>query len=767
MRDLPGAEDRYEDVRSKIYKSLEPQLITKRENDILTRFATKHVSRNILQDENLRSYYRCLNSGADYIDGGLGIDENEFVRRVLERRLQPFIATLIFSNAAIAAARAFVVNVVAKPDDIGNKLPLKQARLEQIFPGDSATIYNFLSHQHRFCTLTLFRDGAWMMLDEDDAARLPYIREREIGKGGFGSVWEVEIPYGHFVIHTSGETSFPHGSKVVARKDYRRGNHARQDFENERDLCKAILGSPNRCDNVLLSYGTIEYSSGSAFSLFMPKAEFDLHKYMKHHESDDAHSMENMAKHMLCAAGLARGVAHLHNGIESPGGGTLVCYHMDVKPDNVLIFHKDGEMIWKISDFGLSRIKTLPDGSIRSTGHHLAVSPTRNLAGQGIYLAPESGSPRQMTRKSDVWSLGCIISVLCVWLQKGYSGVIEYSDSRIEAGDNSANFYSPRLFGLMKPNPQIKEWHNILIREEKDVVIKRVLVYILRYLEKNTFLIKALGRPEASELKQRLENAATKGLEMTRQVAHDWWPINPVLRRLSSIIIPPGTSSVRGWPISFPGQGQACQFSPDGAILSYYSSERSQISLYYGSDQFPTNTGDHLVEPTPVYSHSADIVDVGITKNYMVIAEKATSFRVRNNLSPWRLYLAKLEDVSLAHIENGELDENVWRHRDLPKWTNQDADNVTSLSFSSESSIWFTVKPAPGCRACVARCVWVENEPPKAIESVAFKGPTAEVVASFAPYHKSSKCIVATVGNCHTAKTAIAAARPNQEPIRV
>ncbi len=80
-----------------------------------------------------------------------------------------------------------------------------------------------------------------------------------------------------------------------------------------------ILNTPVKCDNVLLSYGTIEYGSGSVFSLFMPKAGSDLGEYLKHHEIDTANSMQNMASHMLCAAGLARGVAHLHSGIEEPG----------------------------------------------------------------------------------------------------------------------------------------------------------------------------------------------------------------------------------------------------------------------------------------------------------------------------------------------------------------------------------------------------------------------------------------------------------------
>ncbi|KAI3338072.1 hypothetical protein F4824DRAFT_461065 [Ustulina deusta] len=103
-------------------------------------------------------------------------------------------------GAFITAARDFVVNVVAKPAGAENQLPLKEARLREIFIGDSTTVHNFFMNQHCFCTLTLFQDGTHMVLDDDDTIRLPYIWEREIGNGGFGSVWEVEIPSSYFVV---------------------------------------------------------------------------------------------------------------------------------------------------------------------------------------------------------------------------------------------------------------------------------------------------------------------------------------------------------------------------------------------------------------------------------------------------------------------------------------------------------------------------------------------------------------------------------------
>ncbi|VAI12047.1 unnamed protein product [Triticum turgidum subsp. durum] len=70
--------------------------------------------------------------------------------------------------------------------------------------------------------------------------------------------------------------------------------------------------------------------------------------------------------------------------------------HLDLKPGNILL---DNNMIPKISDFGLSRC--------------FDENQTRTIASKVIgtmgYLAPEFCSVRQITVKSDIYSLGTII----------------------------------------------------------------------------------------------------------------------------------------------------------------------------------------------------------------------------------------------------------------------------------------------------------------------------------------------------------------------
>ncbi|RYC54000.1 hypothetical protein CHU98_g12208 [Xylaria longipes] len=345
------------------------------------RFATKNVARDVLQSENLKRFFRCLCANGGGRESNFGIDEREFLERVRERKLQPFIATLIFADCGIAAAKAFVVNVVENPRDVtvNCELPLEGLQLKEIFDGDTKTVDNFRHRQGCFCTL-IFHQGDHITLGIDNPRRLPYLKEKLLSEdGAFGKVFEVEIAEGHFGHIADGAPAFQEGSKVVARKDYFRRNHAQTDFQNERDIYKDISSSTIKCDNVLLSFGSVENESTSIFSLLMPIAESDLEQYMKQQLKTPDISIEKLKELIFCAAGLTRGVAHLHDGITPLNSERLVCYHMDLKPNNVLIFRENGKIIWKISDFGLSRVKKRHD-RIKSRGI-LTVSATKNPAG--------------------------------------------------------------------------------------------------------------------------------------------------------------------------------------------------------------------------------------------------------------------------------------------------------------------------------------------------------------------------------------------------
>jgi HD-like signal output (HDOD) protein/tRNA A-37 threonylcarbamoyl transferase component Bud32 len=74
--------------------------------------------------------------------------------------------------------------------------------------------------------------------------------------------------------------------------------------------------------------------------------------------------------------------------------------HRDVKPANVLLDRQSG--LLKITDFGLSR--ALDDGRISQAG---------TWVGTPLYMAPEQFAGSGVDHRADLFSLGCVLYVLC------------------------------------------------------------------------------------------------------------------------------------------------------------------------------------------------------------------------------------------------------------------------------------------------------------------------------------------------------------------
>lgn len=83
------------------------------------------------------------------------------------------------------------------------------------------------------------------------------------------------------------------------------------------------------------------------------------------------------------------GLNHLHNGRSD------YIYHLDLKPDNILL---DKNMMPRIADFGMSRL-------LASSKTHI----TQTLKGTLGYMPLELIDKRRITKKYDVFSIGVII----------------------------------------------------------------------------------------------------------------------------------------------------------------------------------------------------------------------------------------------------------------------------------------------------------------------------------------------------------------------
>ena len=87
--------------------------------------------------------------------------------------------------------------------------------------------------------------------------------------------------------------------------------------------------------------------------------------------------------------GILKGIAHLHQ------HGVV---HRDLKPSNILVVDRDGTIIPKITDFGLSKKANQRNANF-----------TNSFAGGTLqYSSPEQLKGRPLKLNTDLWSFGCI-----------------------------------------------------------------------------------------------------------------------------------------------------------------------------------------------------------------------------------------------------------------------------------------------------------------------------------------------------------------------
>ncbi|KAK8115138.1 kinase-like protein [Apiospora kogelbergensis] len=620
----------YSDLCRAIYKQLLHKL--ERRDEETLRFAVSGTAAGVLHYDNLLQLFSSLApSRQRSAEAEFGISGDDFASRVDERKLHEFLAILIFASCDVDAARKFTAKLVAtsdwpRRDQSGRKvgtLPVDRGDCEELF-GDVATADQFLKNQAYFCTVTLY-EKEQNVFEKHDGRRFPYLEERPLSEGSFGKVYAVNVAKGHFVNRRENMANTK--PRMMARKDY----ILRPDFDasEEANVMKIILGNSARGHpNILENIGSLEV--GDTYSLFMPLAICDLKKYMMEIHSHSPTTSAAKANLIRSAQGLAEGLAYLHNDIRTANLEHVVCYHMDLKPANILVFREsiDGEDrdIWKLSDFGMSRVK-LKHGDrgeepermfdrrfIRRKPADVSVSATMNRRGEGTYLAPESTmASKRMRTESDVWSLGCIVSIVFTYLDAGYKGVDDFSESREKqpaAKDMDRFFCSSTSFSRTQTNPAVKKWHAMLVKQayargkEEGDVFKGVL----EYLDKSVLVIDQDERRKATSAKAvaaKLKNAYDQFRSFrilagndpeTSDITQGQPPISRFkLSPLVKYFRKPSTHPmqdyyIQQWTIPTFRAFKGCAVSRDGTLVAYYTD--TMIALHTSQSLSHTGTGN-------------------------------------------------------------------------------------------------------------------------------------------------------------------------------
>ena len=193
-----------------------------------------------------------------------------------------------------------------------------------------------------------------------------YVVEGELGEGALATVYRVR----HMTLSTV------HALKVI--KVVHRESRDRLIREGQ---VQAQLSHPN-----IVGVTDVLEVRGSPGTLMEWVRGVDLEEYLQVHRIslDDA---------LTLFRGVVAGVGHAH-------AKGLV--HRDLKPANVLLALGEGQVVPKVSDFGL----------VKALGGDESLGSTRTGMTMGTpgYMAPEQvRDAATVDRRADMWSLGCLL----------------------------------------------------------------------------------------------------------------------------------------------------------------------------------------------------------------------------------------------------------------------------------------------------------------------------------------------------------------------
>ncbi|KAH7067359.1 kinase-like domain-containing protein [Paraphoma chrysanthemicola] len=484
----------------------------------------------------------------------LGIEPRQLARQFESRRLHTFLAILITTKCDIEPLVSFTARLVAPSiwtdaHQTLATLPVERRDNLSFVLGDDVTADLFFKSQHDFFAPIIEKNKEV----KGRYRRLPYVEEKLIGQGSFGKIYEVVV---RIIPHCSLPLAValrlfisPHHFKDghgmsnntglrLARKDFELSAEDRA-HEKERDVLREIVRNAKKHNNIMKSLGSLEI--GSTYSLFMPLAECDLKQYMEKNPAPPE-TPSQKAQTVQSCVGLAGAIVYLHEELESPVYEKLSCFHMDLKPQNILVVHdpETGEQYWKLSDFNMSRVKMKPKPldeplslrrSLTFNDNHLEINKlfkrrvpgiadasiadyTMNRRGWGTYLAPEACiDGYRVQAESDTWSLGCVISVVFSYLYGGQPAVTEFANLRSKNGLDTFFSFSgnnePHKLSDAQLNDAVKRWHNQLRMETKKRNAGEGAIFdgMIKFLGQRVLVIDPKQRQQTKDIREQLITA--------------------------------------------------------------------------------------------------------------------------------------------------------------------------------------------------------------------------------------------------------------------
>ncbi|KAI1350966.1 hypothetical protein F5Y01DRAFT_315249 [Xylaria sp. FL0043] len=301
---------------------------------------------------------------------------------------------------------------------------------------------------------------------------LPFMLCDHQGGGGFGLVCKVSIPEGHHdykIPNTS--THSGSGGFEVALKCLKAETGDTDEIKKFYNREKVTLETMRQLRHPHLIQALAAYERGTDRGFVFPWADGGnlLEFWMKPGIDHTDENLRSWALEQIC--GLVEGIERLHS--EN-------IRHGDIKPANILIFKDEENYLGTlvIADVGLAKFHPL-DTSKRlnptTTKHHTRrYEPPEVMEEAGI-----GTTGRGLSRKYDMWSLGCTLFEFLIWLKYGPEDFKVFFDAS-QNGRSNDRYHNNYLLSevvetwmekLFRDLSSEHPWHAIMVLIKNNLLI--------------------------------------------------------------------------------------------------------------------------------------------------------------------------------------------------------------------------------------------------------------------------------------------------------
>ncbi|KAH8744638.1 kinase-like domain-containing protein [Hyaloscypha finlandica] len=519
------------------------------------------------------------------------------------------LAILLYIKCSKSFLRRFIEEDLSVND---SKLPL-DLNSAQIFLGRE-TGTEFHDKQFIFIPAILKEGQEQQYVGEEGKRRLPFLAVKRIGHGSFGTVYRVTVARGHYFPKDS--TMGPnHTDREFAWKEFQVTN--KRAYESELRNVGIIRETSYREELcVVLSYGSLRRDT--IFGLYFDLAECDLNQYLSE-RSTLPRTVKEIEFFFRCFQGLLDALVFLHTALKTNTGKGVCLIHRDLKPSNILVFKRGSkEEVWKLSDFGESevlnqhptekrRLFGLSVGATQLPSQEDSTNSSMRPLRTGPFLAPETKTKREsnvsnVRAKSDVWSMGCILTILLAFLRDGSRTIEEFQRRRTGPTDGRNDFFFVVRGKKLVLNDAVKDTLESLVGDIRGAlidaadeassnatsvtdfppiqpeIVEKVAREMISLLQNNVLIVEPSGRADSQKFAQRFKDnmalfEAPYGQLNVRKPSISLGKMFGSTGSIKNETEPPRT-----WSLEIPTDSSSCRFSNCGNYLAFFSAEK--ISLY-------------------------------------------------------------------------------------------------------------------------------------------------------------------------------------------